>query len=44
LRELGHGLIDLAAFALVAIVVTVLELNEPRHEAANALATPKGDG
>jgi hypothetical protein len=44
LRELGHGLIDLVAFALVALVVTVLELNELRHEAANALATPKGHG
>lgn len=42
LRELGHGLIDVAAFALVAFVVTALELNELRHEAANALATPKG--
>jgi hypothetical protein len=44
LRELGRGLIDVAAFLFVALVVTVLELNELRHEAANALATPNDHG
>jgi hypothetical protein len=42
LRELGRGLIDVAALILLVLVVTVLELSELRHEAANALATPKG--
>jgi membrane protein DedA with SNARE-associated domain len=38
----ARGLVDVAAFGLVAIVVAVIEVNELRREAANALARPKG--
>ena len=42
LREVAHGIVDVAAFVLVAIVVAVIEFSELRREAANALARPKG--
>jgi membrane protein DedA with SNARE-associated domain len=41
LRDAARAAVDVAAFLLVTIVVAVVELNELRHEAANALAPPK---
>lgn len=41
LHEVAHGIVDVAAFMLVAIVVAVIEFGELRREAANALARPK---
>ena len=41
LHEVAHGIVDVAAFVLVAIVVAVLEFSELGREASNALARPK---
>jgi class 3 adenylate cyclase len=40
-RDQGQGVVDVAAFVLVAIVVAVVEFDELRREAANVLARPK---
>lgn len=40
-HTLERGIVDVAAFVLVAIVVAVVELRELGREAANALAPPK---
>jgi citrate lyase alpha subunit len=41
LHEVAQAVVDVAAFVLVAIVVAVIEFDELRREAANALARPK---